>query len=175
MLERYEKFLAEFDKRLEKYFKNPHIKCKKGCADCCMLGDYPFSRLEAEYLMAGFQSLHREIKDKIRDNIYRIKSENPKMYQCPFLIDNLCSLYNRRGIVCRTHGLAYLSDGKIKLPECSNNGLNYSEVYNKSTGEVYLDNPIEENLRIDVVLKSPQAEKYKLESGEIRRLIDWFN
>lgn len=174
MLERYRNFLSEFDKQLENYFKSPYIKCKKGCVDCCTIGDYPFSRLEAEYLMSGFQSLSKEIKDKIRKNISDIKQSNSKMYKCPFLIDNLCAMYDRRGIVCRTHGLAYLYDGKIKLPECANNELNYSEVFDKNTGEITISNPITENLRIDAVLKSPLAEQYKLEAGEIRRLIDWF-
>lgn len=174
MLHRYRNFLSEFDKHLEDYFKSPYIKCKKGCADCCKIGDYPFSRLESEYLMSGFQSLPKEIKDKIRKNISNIKQSNAKMYKCPFLIDNLCAMYDRRGIVCRTHGLAYLYDGKIKLPECANNGLNYSEVFDKNTGEITISNPITENLRIDAVLKSPLAEQYKLEAGEIRRLIDWF-
>lgn len=175
MLERYKNFLAEFDKHLEEYFKNPYIKCKKGCVECCTIGDYPFSRLEAEYLMGGFQTLPKEIKDEIRKNISETKQTNPKMYKCPFLINSECSLYERRGIVCRTHGLAYLYDGKIKLPECANNGLNYSEVFDKNTGEVVISNPITENLRIDAILKSPLAEKYELEAGEIRRLLDWFN
>ncbi len=174
MLERYKNFLEEFDKHLTKYFETPYIKCCKGCADCCTVGDYPFSRLEAEYLMAGFPTLPKTIRDEVRENIFDIKQTNHEMYKCPFLIDNECCLYERRGIVCRTHGLAYLFDGKIRLPECANNGLNYSEVFDKNTGEVTISNPITENLRIDEIFKTLLAQKYKLESGEIRRLIDWF-
>ena len=53
MLARYEKFLEKFDKRLSRYFEEQceFIKCKMGCSACCEVGEYPFSRLEAEYLM----------------------------------------------------------------------------------------------------------------------------
>lgn len=174
MLKRYQEFLKEFDGFLDSAFENQkqYIKCQKGCSACCELGDYPFSRLEMEYLMAGFQTLPKDIRNKVKDNISNAK--NLKEYKCPFLIENLCCLYERRGIVCRTHGLAYLHEGKMKLPKCAENGLNYSEVFDKTTGEIVIDNPIKENLRIDAVLKSPLARNYQLEPGEIRRLVDWF-
>ena len=175
MLKRYEKFLKEFDKKLSQLTENqkPYLKCKKGCADCCQNGDYPFSRLEMEYLMSGFLTLPENIKQQIRSNVSNIQNKNN--YVCPFLINNLCSLYNYRGIVCRTHGLAYLYNDTIKLPECANNGKNYSDIFDKKTKEIIIKNPIKESLRTDDILKSPLAEKYQLEAGEIRKLIDWFN
>lgn len=175
MLKRYKKFLDEFDRELAELMlsQKSYLKCKKGCAECCQNGDYPFSRLEMEYFMSGFLTLPENIKHQIRLNISGIKDKNN--YTCPFLINNLCSLYNYRGIVCRTHGLAYLYNGAIKLPECANNGKNYNEIYNKETKEIVIENPIKNSLRTDDVLKSPLAEKYQLEAGEIRKLIDWFN
>ena len=175
MLKRYEDFLKEFDKKISEYTneQKPYLKCKKGCSDCCVGGDYPFSRLEMEYIMSGFLKLPEELKQQIRSNVSEIRDKNH--YTCPFLIDNLCCLYDYRGIVCRTHGLAYLYKGVIKLPECANNGLNYSNVFNKNTHEIVIDNPIKESLRTDDILKSPLAEKYQLEAGDIRKLVDWFN
>lgn len=178
MLKRYEQFLEIFDKKLENYFEEQceFIKCKEGCSTCCEIGEYPFSRLEAEYLMSGFIKLPSEIKSKIREKIKRLKSENPKMYECPFLIDKKCSVYTYRGIVCRTHGLAWYDEDKekIQLPYCVNKGLNYSKVFDRETGEVFLANPIKARLRIDSVLRSEDAEKFELECGEIRPLKDWF-
>ena len=51
MLKRYKLFLNEFDKKIEEYFasQQKYIRCRKGCTDCCEIGEYPFSRLEAEY------------------------------------------------------------------------------------------------------------------------------
>ena len=173
MLKRYEKFLAEFDGHLAKLVQSQgkHIKCVQGCSRCCIEGEYPFSRLEMEYLMAGFVNLPKIIQDEIKENISWAKGQ--KEYRCPFLIQDLCSLYKRRGLVCRTHGLAYLSGGKMKLPDCANHGLNYSDVYDQFTGEIEISNPIRENLRIDAIFNSPMAQKYNLEKGQIRRLIDW--
>ncbi len=183
MLERYQKFLEEFDKTIKEYFlsQKQYIKCQKGCTDCCETGEYPFSRLEAEYLMRGFLTLPKDIKQIIRENISTLKMEkalNTKTrfeYKCPFLIDKSCALYEYRGITCRVFGLAYLDCGKIKLPNCTNLGLNYSGIYNPKTKEITIDNPIKENLHIDAILRSPLAQKYHLECGEIRPLINWFD
>lgn len=176
MLTRYERFLEKFDKRLNRYFEEQceFIKCKEGCSACCEVGEYPFSRLEAEYLMSGFIKLPSDAKEKIRQEIKRLKVENPKMYKCPFLINNQCSVYQYRGIVCRVHGLAWFDGEKIQLPYCVNKGLNYSKVFDRETGEVFLPNAIQEHLRIDKILKSQEAEKFELECGEIRPLKDWF-
>lgn len=178
MLKRYEKFLNILDKRFEKYFEEQceYIKCKPRCSHCCEIGEYPFSRLELEYLMSGFVQLPFEIKHNIKEEIKRLKAEKPKMYKCPFLVDGLCCVYQYRGIVCRTHGLAWFdeNENKIRLPYCVNIGLNYSTVFDRETGEVFLQNPIKEQLRIDSILKSDEAEEFKLECGEIRPLIKWF-
>ena len=112
MLKRYESFLESFDKKLEEYFnnQNQYIKCKNGCSLCCEIGEYPFSRLEAEYIMNAFVKLDKATKDKIRQNIFELKTAKSEfkgerfLYKCPFLIDKKCSLYKSRGIVCRVHG-----------------------------------------------------------------------
>ena len=173
MLKRYEQFLKEFDKHLTELQRtqSEHIKCLEGCSKCCQQGEYPFSRLEMEYLMAGFVNLPKTIKDEIRENVSWAKGK--KEYRCPFLIGDLCCLYKRRGLVCRTHGLAYLYEGKIRLPDCANYGLNYSDIYDKETKHISINNVIKENLRIDAIFNSPMAKKYNLEKGQIRRLIDW--
>ena len=183
MLKRYESFLKDLDRRLADYF-NVHKKylyCKKGCTSCCEIGEYPFSRLEAEYIMSGFIKLKPDIQKIIKNNIKHLiiqKQENHSKrftYKCPFLIDKECTLYDYRGIVCRTFGLAYITNGKVMLPECANSGLNYSSLYSQEKGEILLDNPIEEDLHINKLLRSNLAEKYELECGEIRPLIDWFS
>lgn len=174
MLNRYEKFLIEFDKKLEALAKTQqkYLKCQKGCAFCCKEGDYPFSRLEMEYFMAGFQFLPSDLKKKINSNISNVKGKS--VYQCPFLVDDVCTMYERRSLTCRVHGLAFLHNGIIKLPECTNIKLNYSDFYNQKTKEIVIENPIKESLRIVDIFNSKLAKKYDLEAGEIRSLIDWF-
>jgi len=182
MLSRYEKFLEEFDKRLAGYFElhKEYLHCKKGCSDCCEIGEYPMSRLEMEYLMKGYTTLSPEMQKQVKQNIDKISAQKAAakidrfMYQCPFLINKECVLYKYRGIVCRTFGLAYVDAGKVVLPECVNRGLNYSKLYNPDKKEIFINNPIKENLRTDKVLKNPETEQYKIECGIIKPLIEWF-
>lgn len=178
MLKRYEKFLEKLDERLEKYFEEQceYIKCKAGCSLCCEVGEYPFSRLEFEYLMSGFLKLPAEKQNQIKAEIMRLKAESPKLHRCPFLIDKFCSVYKYRGIVCRTHGLAWYDEdeNRIRLPYCVNKGMNYAKIFDRETSEVFLQNPIRERLRIDSLLRSPEAAEYDIECGLIRPLLEWF-
>ena len=177
MLKRYEKFLEELDKILDNYFYEyrQYICCKKGCSLCCEIGEYPFSRLEAEYLMKGFVELSPKIQKEIKQNIKKLLDNKIySNYKCPFLINKECSLYKYRGLVCRTHGLAFLDNGIVKLPECVNEGLNYSSVYDSKKKELLIEQPIKESLRIDNIFDNQAAKKYNLECGEIRPLIKWF-
>ncbi len=157
----YEGFLKEFDKRLESYFKSfgDNICCKEGCSSCCEQGDYPLSDIELEYLMKGFVKLNPQIKVQIQNNIKDMK----KGGICPFLVNNICSVYKYRPIVCRVHGLAYFyKDNKVKLPYCVNNGKNFSKVYDESG---FSGIPLKVNLDTPHILDGFY--------NEIRNLYDW--
>lgn len=158
----YQKFIKELDKKLEDYFASQasYLVCKKGCADCCKAGDYPLSDLELQYLMLGYQKLDAELKLKVQERIKNMQ----KGGECPFLNDNLCSVYDYRPIICRVHGLAYLcKDKTVKLPYCINNGKNYISKY--QNGE-FIGEPILENLDTNKILEG-------LNYNEIRNLYDW--
>ena len=162
MIEKYCNFLKELDLRLNSYINlhKSYIQCKKGCSLCCQKGDYPISELELKYLMQGFIKLENSQKQIIQNNVKNMQ----KGEACPFLVDNLCSLYEYRPIICRVHGLAYLCKADtVKLPYCANIGKNYAEVY--QNGEVTLS-PIKENLNTPNILKD-------FDYGEIRNLYDW--
>lgn len=161
-MEKYKHFLEEFDKKISLYQQkySSYIYCKIGCADCCKKGDYPISQLELEYIMQGYISLDAEQKLTVQNNIKNIK----KGGQCPFLIDNKCSIYQYRPIICRVHGLAYFCNNQIvKVPYCVNTGKNYNKVY--ADGKIEIE-PIAENLDTPTVLED-------FNYGEIRALFDW--
>ena len=125
MFKNYLDFLDYLMGRLNKYFdeQSPYISCKPGCAKCCSNGDYPFSEIELSLLKVGFNQLDDNTKAIILNNIDEIKHEkavsikNPFTYKCPFLINNMCSVYEFRGIICRTFGLIYLKEGEKILKE----------------------------------------------------------
>ena len=145
-IERYQVYLKFIDKQLEKFFQEqaPYVFCKKGCCSCCQKGEYPVSAVEFSYMLIGAKMLPLEIVAEIENNMFRIKDEKERhesndifRYVCPFLVDNKCSIYNNRPIICRTHGLAFFSkDERIIVPACVNEGLNYSNVYDFETGSI---------------------------------------
>lgn len=183
MLKRYENFLKDFDAVIYDLFKQQakYVKCKKGCSMCCETGEYPFSHLEFSYLTKGYISLPNDKKHIVQQNIKNLIKQKKEFkgkrfeHQCPFLIDKECSVYEYRGIICRTFGLGYYDDVKdyVKLPECVHYGMNYSEYYDEETHTLSIDDVININLRIDRVLNSKLAQAYNFEYGDIRPMLEW--
>ncbi len=184
MYENYKKFLDEFDKKLSSLFENQknYIYCKKGCSYCCENGDYPFSQIEFGYITQGFLALPEKTKLLVQQNIKKLKKEkkyfNGEIFEhkCPFLINNECCVYAYRGIICRTFGLGYYDDetGYVRLPDCVNKNLNYSQYYDEKTKQLTIENVLQENLRIDSIFDSELSKKYNIECGEIRSMLNWF-
>ncbi len=159
---KYSEFLEVFDKQLGIYLQEhkKYIFCKKGCAACCEKGDYPLSQIELEYLMLGYSKLDNSIKKILQKNFSIIQRGGV----CPFLVNNECSVYDYRPIICRVHGLAYLNNqGKVVVPYCVNEGKNYTGVYKDNE---FFINPIGQNLSTQFVLRD-------FNFGEIRNLYDW--
>lgn len=195
MIEKYEKYLELIGSLLQKYFEaqKDYINCKPGCSFCCEDGQYPLSELEFKYAMTGYNALDEHKKAIINDKIKGIKKAKEEysgeefMHECPFLIDKKCSIYNYRGIVCRTHGLMYFIKDKNektrnKGPNCVNFGLNYSNVYDKSTKMISLElweksgiktQPVAYNIGLKTLVNNGLTKELELEFGEIKVLIDW--
>lgn len=158
----YSYFISQLDKKLKKYFNKyqEHIYCQKGCTLCCEKGDYPMSLIEYKYMIQGYSLIENNLKIKVQQNIKNMKRGE----KCPFLINNLCAIYNWRPIICRVHGLAYLyKENIVKIPYCANNGKNFYSVYQNGQIEI---NPITENLDTPAILKN-------IECGEYKNLYDW--
>lgn len=182
MLTRYREYLNILDTKLEKMFKSqaPFIKCKEGCAYCCKEGEYPLSELEYINLMFCYNELEDSVKDRVNENISNLLNKSrEKMYECPFLIDNRCSVYPSRALICRTFGLiSYNEKGRKKVPFCVDLGLNYSEAYDKETSmlvKVAEDGTEPLAYNIDrLTLRSSAIEKdFNIFFGEDKALVDW--
>ena len=62
--------------------------------------------------MEGFNTLSEENKQLIKGKVKNLKEEQKNTkekfkYTCPFLIDDVCLVYNFRGITCRSFGLMF--------------------------------------------------------------------
>lgn len=191
-MENYIIYLSYISRKLEKYFKDqaPYIFCKKGCARCCQYGDYPFSKLEIDYLMQGFSTLPTDKQQAILKNIKKTVEEKQNfageqfVYQCPFLLNNECTVYEHRGVICRTFGLiSSREDENSKIPFCAYEGLNYSNVLdaenNLISEEKFLalnieQEPLAYNVRYKTLTGKNYEEVFKITFGEVKSLIDWF-
>lgn len=194
MIRKYEKYLDFIGSYLEKYFEQqkPYIHCKEGCSICCETGLYPLSKLEFDYLMVGMGLLNDTEKKQVLDNIQQTKKSCKSVdgkdvyYQCPFLLNKRCSVYNHRSIICRTYGLLqFVTDKDDKnsfhIPCCVTEGLNYSSVYDESTQTISVEKFLkleikEEPLSYYIGLKYLLDNEYTadLEFGEVKNLINWF-
>ncbi len=182
MITRYREYLNFLDNELKKMFEaqKPFIKCKEGCAYCCREGEYPISELEYINLMFYYNELEDNIKDRVNENISNLlEKSREKMYECPFLVDNKCSVYPARAIICRTFGLiSYDEKGKKRMPFCVDLDLNYSNVYDKNmykiTGKAE-DGTEPAAYNIDrKFLRSSKIEKeFNIYFGEDKPLIEW--
>ncbi len=193
MFENYETFLAVLDKKLKQFFEQQkeYVCCKRGCSFCCEEGCYPASNIEYLYIKSAMDRLDKDLQERIKDEIKRLKEQKEKergdkkwLYKCPFLIDNVCSVYNNRLIVCRTFGIPYFNDeGKIKTPFCMERGLNYHQVYDPAIHKFsdekfrlsgFKNEPLAYNLSKKFLYNSKLAELTNMHFGEDKALIDWF-
>ena len=194
MFQKYEEYLSFIGSYLKKYFDEqaPYIHCKQGCSFCCKKGQYPISSLEFNYMMFGFTFLKQPLKDKISSNIQILKQDIKDInafYSCPFLIEDECSIYNYRPMICRSHGLlSFRYDDEDKrhfnIPGCVDIGLNYSNVYDNETKQISSEKfkklnisvePCSYNVGLKYLLKNEYTEKMGLEFGKTKLLIEWLN
>lgn len=196
-MEGYFQFIRVIMERINAHFEaqKEYIHCKEGCALCCKNGEYPCSELEFEFIKLGFVTLPAETQQIIIDKIIKLKEEKSKLkegekfiYECPFLMDDRCSIYRNRMIICRTFGLSYYDQddetkkNTLKVPFCMNNGLNYSEVYDKEKNTFssdmfkqtgYKTEPVAYNLGVQFLIEKFGKDIMDLDFGEIKALIDW--
>ena len=173
-----------------------YIACKNGCSKCCQNAEFPFTEIEFRLLAQGLFRQTPDVQQQIMNNVEKIiqaknnfKKDHPDekfRYDCPCLIDNSCTLYDYRGLVCRTFGLMAFKDGsdeKSKIPFCAFEGLNYSKVLDKETKTIseekfkeqnFSAEPKAFNIRYSTLIDEEIAKSLDFEFGEIKSIIDWF-
>lgn len=192
MIENYLTYLKFLDTKFEAFFEKqkPYVFCKKGCGLCCKNARFPYSQIEMIYLLSGLQKQDDATILKVMDNIKKVKAAKKEfegerfLHDCPFLIDNICSVYAYRGIICRSFGLMMVgSDGKINVPFCCFDGYNYSNVMDDDGKNVSAEKfkslqvkeePIAFNISYNNLTDSDIETGFHFKFGEKKPLIDWF-
>lgn len=192
MLNNYENYLKFLDEKLKKFFESqsPFIFCKEGCSYCCKNSQFPYSLTEMQYLLSAIENLDEKTQSIIEDNLQKIlsKKENYRgknfKYDCPFLVNNKCSVYNNRGVICRTFGLMTKTDeNKVKAPFCSHLGLNYSNVLNLKARTISPrkykklnteKEPLGFNVSYKYLTDSEFEKTFGFNFGEVKPMIEWF-
>ena len=185
-IENYVKFLDVVDDDLKKIFdyQSEYLCCKQGCAHCCKRGNFPLSKLEFEYLMLGYEELDETTKDIIKNNINELKKlEDTESYICPFLINDVCSIYKNRPIVCRAFGvLTEDSKGNPSFPFCAIIGLNFAKIYNAEKNQLSSELVKKNNYKVFpkifrlsnvVFMNLPLAKELNLDFGEGKKMIEY--
>ncbi|MCF8359850.1 MAG: YkgJ family cysteine cluster protein [Prolixibacteraceae bacterium] len=117
VLKEYRQLRNEIDARctqLHREHKN-HTQCRKGCSGCCM--DFRLLPVEFHYI------LNQIINKRVEVNLVHEKGE------CVFLVNDTCSIYEHRPVICRSHGLPILfTDEKFNNLSLTFCPLNFKDV-----------------------------------------------
>lgn len=122
--ELYQQLIADVDDLVsqlnERY--RAHLQCGAGCSGCCHHHLSVFA-VEAAVLTEAIQALPPTIQERIRQQAMDIKAQEARdeRVACPLLVDNLCSVYASRPLICRTQGLPLLyeaDDGAQEIDFC---------------------------------------------------------
>jgi Fe-S-cluster containining protein len=121
--EQYFKLLTSLEAEICRVqeFHQDVIHCRRHCCACCQ--EISLLPLEAAIIQAFLKSL----PEHTRANIQPPTEQDV----CPFLSDRLCTIYQARPIICRTHGLpiAYVDPERevVEVSTCPVNLDPYNE------------------------------------------------
>jgi Fe-S-cluster containining protein len=112
----YQQLLATLDAEIARIGKihAATLSCGPRCASCCLA--FSVLPLEAASLREALAALPPTNQDRLKCNL---AAGNER---CPLLIDDLCSIYAARPVICRTQGLplAYVDEERetIEVSAC---------------------------------------------------------
>ncbi|MEP7273746.1 MAG: YkgJ family cysteine cluster protein, partial [Acidobacteriota bacterium] len=130
-----------------------HLQCRAGCSSCCHHHLSVFE-VEAKAVSAAINALPLEVQTAVEEQaaaVLELEGQGSPV-SCPLLIDDRCSIYENRPIICRTQGLPILltdDDGVDEVDWCP---LNFtSEAAEDDLDEAHLLRLDPLNLKLAVV------------------------
>ncbi|HEU0177391.1 MAG TPA: YkgJ family cysteine cluster protein [Blastocatellia bacterium] len=99
-----------------------HLVCRAGCAGCCHHHLSVFA-IEAEEARAAIEAAPAPIRARVEEQAREVikREAQGERASCPMLVDNRCSIYESRPLICRTQGLPLLmeaEDGEREVDFC---------------------------------------------------------
>ncbi len=111
MLAQYRRLVKEVDQVVDKVKSRygVHLECRPGCHSCCR-HDLTVFEVEAASIRSGFKELPGAQRVHILNQAeaVHLRKAEGRPVVCPFLVQNCCSIYPLRPIICRTQGLPLL-------------------------------------------------------------------
>ncbi|MEM7157535.1 MAG: YkgJ family cysteine cluster protein [Myxococcota bacterium] len=95
---------AHFDAALER--SADQMQCRAGCARCCHQRFGVFE-VEAHRVRAALVRLGRQ-DPELRERVRQQADDPDAAVHCALLVDDRCTVYEDRPLLCRTHGLPTL-------------------------------------------------------------------
>lgn len=149
---------AHFDATAER--DGDAITCTAGCAQCCHRR-FDVFEVEAAPIRAALAALERD-QPGVRARV-RAQADAPTHSErCPLLVDDRCTIYAQRPLICRSHGLpvAVEDNDALHVSWCT---LNYRDGDPPSESIVLLE-AINAPLAMLTELEAPDAPRVPLAS-----------
>ncbi|HET6582302.1 MAG TPA: YkgJ family cysteine cluster protein [Nannocystaceae bacterium] len=134
------------------------MQCRSGCADCCRVRFGVFG-VEAEPIALALAELGRR-DPQMRARV-RAQADDPRHGACALLVDDRCTVYDARPLICRSHGLAVRvrdEAGGARIDCCP---LNYRETDAPAPSVLELA-AVEAPLSVIARMYEPAAERVEL-------------
>lgn len=109
--------LSEFFDRFQKKYGS-QMKCGLGCSQCCV-GRLSVFPVEARMIITWFNGLEKEEKIALQKSWEHVNEQQTEKSRekCNFLLDNKCSIYPVRPVLCRAQGLPLKVSTGLKQSE----------------------------------------------------------
>lgn len=128
MTDAYQKFIAQVDKLIARLAARyaAHLTCRAGCSGCCHHHLSVFN-IEATNVHRAVAALTEETRARVTRQARAVKARQAagEAVTCPLLVDDHCSVYEARPLICRTQGLPLLIEAEDGAPEVDFCPLNF--------------------------------------------------
>lgn len=133
------------------------LACRSGCSQCCRVRFGVFG-VEAEPIARALAELERD-DPELRARV-RAQADDPTHDACALLVDDRCTVYEARPLICRSHGLAVRvrDEGGTRIDVCP---LNYRSAPAPAQSVLELA-AVEAPLSILARMYEPDAERIEL-------------